>query len=106
MSPAEDPGAQPQTQDKPAKPVADESELQLYTAAQAAVVLQVSPSWLRKKASARVVPCTFIGRHLRFSAADLTAIVQEGARSATRSIGTSSRIDRLDPATVRHVHGA
>jgi excisionase family DNA binding protein len=50
----------------------------LYTAEQAAELLQVSPSWLRKKAAARAVPCTFLGKHLRFSAADIAAIITAG----------------------------
>jgi excisionase family DNA binding protein len=53
--------------------------LQLYTAAQAAQLLQVSPSWLRRKAAARAIACTFIGKHLRFSTADLKSIIAAGA---------------------------
>jgi len=59
------------------------AELQLYTADQAAALLQISPSWLRKKASGRQVPCTFVGRYLRFSAADLDQIIRAGTRPAT-----------------------
>ena len=51
----------------------------LYTAAQSAALLQVSPSWLRKKATARAIPCTFVGKHLRFSANDLASIIAAGA---------------------------
>jgi excisionase family DNA binding protein len=51
----------------------------LYTADQAAALLQVSPSWLRKKATARAIPCTFIGKHLRFSPTDLAMIIAAGA---------------------------
>jgi excisionase family DNA binding protein len=51
----------------------------LYTADQAAALLQVSPSWLRKKATARAIPCTFIGKHLRFSPTDLAMIIATGA---------------------------
>ncbi|GAA1815511.1 hypothetical protein GCM10009682_40530 [Luedemannella flava] len=54
----------------------------LYTPAQAAQRLQVRESWLRKKAAAREVPCTFLGKHLRFSADDLAAIVDASARAA------------------------
>jgi excisionase family DNA binding protein len=54
----------------------------LYTPAQAAQRLQVRESWLRKKAAAREVPCTFLGKHLRFSTADLAAIVDACARAA------------------------
>lgn len=53
----------------------------LYTAKQAATLLQVSPSWLRKKATARTIPCTFIGKHLRFSHRDLESIITTGAHT-------------------------
>jgi excisionase family DNA binding protein len=66
----------------------DEATLRLYTAEQAANLLQVSASWLRKNATARKVPCTFVGRYLRFTAADLAAIVHAGARPAS-----SNRLD-------------
>ncbi|MFJ3993102.1 helix-turn-helix domain-containing protein [Streptomyces sp. NPDC090032] len=52
----------------------------LFTAEQAAEVLQVPPSWLRKKAAAGAIPHTRIGRHLRFSAGDLQRLVAAGQR--------------------------
>jgi excisionase family DNA binding protein len=55
------------------------SVLPLYTPRAAAELLAVRESWLRRKAAARAVPCTFIGRHLRFSRADLEAIAQAAA---------------------------
>ena len=55
----------------------------LYTPEEAAELLRVRPSWLRKKAAARKIPCTFLGKHLRFSPADLAAIV--APRRRTRS---------------------
>ena len=60
----------------------DEAKLRLYTAEQAAALLQVSPTWLRKKATARRVPSTFVGRYLRFSADDIAAIERSGIRPA------------------------
>jgi excisionase family DNA binding protein len=54
----------------------------LYTPAEAARRLQIRESWLRKKAAAREIPCTFLGRHLRFSPADLATIVAACARPA------------------------
>lgn len=48
----------------------------LYTPAQAAQLLAVKESWLRRKAGRRVIPCTFLGKHLRFSARDLVAIIE------------------------------
>ncbi|MFI7679383.1 helix-turn-helix domain-containing protein [Actinophytocola sp. NPDC049390] len=50
----------------------------LYTAEQAASLLQVRPSWLRRKAAARAVPCRFVGKHLRFSRADIETIAEGG----------------------------
>jgi excisionase family DNA binding protein len=55
-------------------------EKKLYTPAEAAQMLQVPESWLRKKVAARLIPCTFLGKHLRFSDADITEIVQSGSR--------------------------
>jgi excisionase family DNA binding protein len=53
-------------------------EVLLYTPEQAAELLGVKPSWLRRKAAARQVACTFVGKHLRFSRADLEAIITAG----------------------------
>lgn len=46
----------------------------LYTPEEAAAKLRVRPSWLRRKASARAIPCRFIGKHLRFAEEDLRQI--------------------------------
>jgi hypothetical protein len=32
------------------------------------------------KAAARLIPCTFVGKHLRFSDSDIAEIIQAGAR--------------------------
>lgn len=61
----------------------------LYTPSEAAEVLRVPESWLRKKAAARVIPYTFLGKHLRFSDDDLEQIVQSGSRQPGR---TTSRL--------------
>lgn len=53
---------------------------QLYTAAEAAGTLKVRESWLKTKAAARLIPCTFIGKHLRFSDDDIAEIMKAGAR--------------------------
>lgn len=62
----------------------------LLTPAQAAGLLQVRESWLRRRAGERRVPCSFVGKHLRFSLADVEAIAAEGARPA-QSAGIRSR---------------
>ncbi len=55
------------------------SVLPLHTPAQAAEVLAVRESWLRRRAAERRVPCTFVGKHLRFSHADVVAIAAAAA---------------------------
>jgi excisionase family DNA binding protein len=80
----------------------------LYTPAEAAQLLKVRESWLRKKAAARQIPCTFLGRHLRFSPTDLTTIVATaaqpptGRRRGTR--GSTRRDPDLNPPRQRSVH--
>jgi excisionase family DNA binding protein len=59
----------------------------LYTPTQAADLLQVRESWLRRKAAARQIPCTFLGKHLRFSPTDLATIITLHARPATGKPG-------------------
>ena len=81
----------------------------LYTPAEAAQRLRVRESWLRKKAAARAVPCTFLGKHLRFSPADLAAIVATSARPAggrrgRRKTTTTVRDRDLPPGPMRSVH--
>jgi excisionase family DNA binding protein len=62
---------------------------QLHTPAEAAEILRIRESWLRTKAAARTIPCTFIGKHLRFSDDDIAQIMAEGARQpVTRARST------------------
>lgn len=53
---------------------------ELHTVAETAQILRVRESWLKTKASARLVPCTFVGKHLRFSDDDIAEIMRVGAR--------------------------
>jgi hypothetical protein len=55
----------------------------LFTPTQAAELLQVPESWLRRRAARRLVPCTFLGKHLRFSHANLHQIITDATRPAT-----------------------
>jgi excisionase family DNA binding protein len=78
---------------------AQEVLLPLYTAAGAAQLLAVRESWLRRAAAARAVPCTFLGKHLRFSHADVHAIAAAAARPVTApgaltAAGSSARAAR------------
>jgi Helix-turn-helix domain len=58
---------------------------QLHTAAEAAKILKIRESWLKTKASARLIPCTFVGKHLRFSDDDIAEIMRVGARQPISS---------------------
>jgi hypothetical protein len=64
----------------PAGQPAGEPVPMLFTPAQAADTLRVPESWLRRRAARRLVPCTLLGKHLRFSRADLDQIVAEAGR--------------------------
>jgi excisionase family DNA binding protein len=50
------------------------SVLPLHTPPEAARLLAVPESWLRRQVTARLVPHTRLGKHLRFSHADLVVI--------------------------------
>jgi hypothetical protein len=64
---------------------------ELHTAAEAADILKVRESWLKTKAAARMIPCTFIGKHLRFSDDDIAEIMKAGARQPATSRQPGSR---------------
>ena len=53
---------------------------QLHTGAERAGILKIRESWLKAKAAARLIPCTFVGKHLRFSDDDIAEIMKAGAR--------------------------
>lgn len=48
------------------------------TFAEAAEVLNVPETWLRKRASAGLVPCTRLGRNIRFTDEHLRDIIAAG----------------------------
>jgi hypothetical protein len=60
--------------------------LPLYAPAEAARMLAVPESWLRRRVTARLVPHTVLGKHLRFSHADLVAIATAAARPAGQAV--------------------
>jgi hypothetical protein len=65
----------------------------LYTLEQAARMLQVRPSLLARRAAARAVPCTFLGKHLRFSRPDLDAIIAAASQGPPQD-ATARRVRR------------
>ena len=48
--------------------------------------MAVPESWLRRRVTARLVPCTRLGKHLRFSHADLVPIAAAAARPAAAAV--------------------
>jgi excisionase family DNA binding protein len=58
---------------------------ELHTVTEAAGILKVHESWLRTKAAARLIPCTFIGKHLRFSDGDIAEIMRAGSHRPVTS---------------------
>jgi hypothetical protein len=69
---------------------------ELYTAAEAAGILKVRESWLKTKAAARLIPCTFIGKHLRFSGDDIAAIMKAGRDSRSPHARPGRTVTRSD----------
>lgn len=63
--------------------LADTARL-LYTPQEAAHLLAVPESWLRRKAGRRLIPCTFVGKHLRFTPRDLSEITDAGSQQVVR----------------------
>lgn len=63
----------------------DNQEQILFTAEQAAALLQVRPSWLRRRA-ARSIPCRLAGKHLRFARRDIDEIAS-ASRQPPKSEG-------------------
>ena len=51
----------------------------LLTVEEAAELLSVPVSWLKKRVATHAVPCTRLGRHIRFTRAQVTGIVEAAA---------------------------
>lgn len=64
------------------------------TIAEAATFLNIPPTTLRDKVTARAVPFTRIGRHVRFTTEHLTAIIAAGESPALRRPATRRRARR------------
>jgi excisionase family DNA binding protein len=57
----------------------------LFTFAQAAEMTALPESWLRKAVTERRIPFRKVGKHVRFSAADLDALIEQTAVPAAVS---------------------
>lgn len=67
----------------------------MFSPAQAAALLQVRESLLRRRAARRLVPCTFLGKHLRFSRDNLEQIAAAAVRPANAVASRSARPSRV-----------
>ncbi|WP_037606757.1 helix-turn-helix domain-containing protein [Streptacidiphilus rugosus] len=56
----------------------------LYTSEQAAVLLQMSPGWLRRQAAQGLASHVLIARKVRFTRPDLEEIIARHHRAAKR----------------------
>jgi excisionase family DNA binding protein len=54
----------------------------LLTVEEAAELLSVPVSWLKKRVANHAVPCTRLGRHIRFTREQLAGIVEAAADPA------------------------
>jgi hypothetical protein len=77
--------------------VVSEIALRAFTPAEAAELLSVRESWLRRRAGERAVPSRMLGKHLRFTAADIAAIIAEAARPALPENASAGGPDTLAP---------
>ncbi len=75
---------------------------ELHTVAETAQILKVRESWLKTKASARLVPCTFVGKHMRFSDDDIAEIMRVGARQPTHTPAPLNEPRRLRRTSVAY----
>lgn len=70
---------------------ADELPVRLFTISEAAALLNVPEGWLRKKVSAREVPHTRLGKHVRFTPEHLRDVITAGDSGGDRSEATAPR---------------
>jgi excisionase family DNA binding protein len=75
----------------PQHSAADEPPVRLFTISEAAALLNVPDGWLRKKVSARDVPHTRLGKHVRFTPEHLRAVITAGESGSDRSVETAPR---------------
>ncbi len=68
----------------------------LLTVAQVAAELGVPPSWLSNRVASRTVTCTRLGRHVRFTPAQVQAIVDAAEQPvlAAPAVGLTRRSRR------------
>ena len=67
---------------------ANEVNGRLYTVSQAAAILQLAEAWIYERTRKKAIPHRKLGKHIRFTDSDLSAIVQMGFRGPKEQTGT------------------
>ena len=63
----------------------------LYTVSQAASILQVAKIWIYERTRKRAIPHRKLGKHIRFTDSDLSAIIRMYSRGPETEKGTSAK---------------
>ena len=69
----------------------------LLTISQAAAALNIPEGTLRKQVSTRKVPSTRLGKHVRFTADHLAAIVAAGEQEVVGAKGSAQQLGAEEP---------
>ena len=59
----------------------------LYTVSQAAAILHLAEAWIYERTRKKAIPHRKLGKHIRFTDSDLSAIVQMGFRGPNEETG-------------------
>ncbi|MGH9424840.1 MAG: helix-turn-helix domain-containing protein [Terriglobia bacterium] len=59
----------------------------LYTVSQAAAILQVAEIWIYERTGKRAIPHRKLGKHIRFTDSDLSAIIRMYSRGPETETG-------------------
>ena len=68
--------------------LANDANGRLYTVSQAAAILHLAKAWIYERTRKKAIPHRKLGKHIRFTDSDLSAIVEMGFRGPNEEIGT------------------
>lgn len=60
----------------------------LYTVSQAAAILQVAEVWIYERTRKKTIPHRKLGKHIRFTDSDLSAVIRMCSRGPETETGT------------------
>ena len=67
--------------------LANDANGRLYTVSQVAAILHLAEAWIYERTRKKAIPHRKLGKHIRFTDADLSAIVQMGFRGPNEETG-------------------